>query len=201
MLREIVIETNKRVSILLGINQSSATTSIKPSASEALLVNSSPGIRPRWAPYYVRNIRISAYSPIYRVFKKSGVPMNPENGQLSESANTWVVPFPVKSPEKSVCNLSLTAIEQCTYWLRLKQYFTEHNASITILYDRSELDDIINWIWKNQDYVTAMAFLPKANSKYEQMPYVSISKEEYLFRKKNFPTVDFSELYQEVKYN
>ena len=41
-------------------------------------------IHARWAPYYVRNVRVAAHSPVFKVLRDEGVPMDPENGQVPE---------------------------------------------------------------------------------------------------------------------
>ncbi|TFH04348.1 MAG: recombinase, partial [Spirochaetales bacterium] len=85
MLREVVLETNKRYAAILGIPQSAATTCVKPSGNSSQLLNSSSGIHARWSGYYIRNIRVGAHSPVFKVLKDAGVPMDPENGQTAEN--------------------------------------------------------------------------------------------------------------------
>ena len=111
-LQKVVVETNQKVANILGINPSAATTCVKPSGNSSQLLNCSPGIHARWSPYYIRNVRVGAHTPVYKVLENSGVPMDPENGQTKENANTYVVHFPVKSPEKSITRDDRTALEQ-----------------------------------------------------------------------------------------
>ena len=175
-LREIVVETNRQYAEILGINQSAATTCVKPSGNSSQMLNSSSGLHARWAPYYVRNVRVGAHSPVCKVLRDAGVPMDPENGQTREKAITWVVHFPVKSPETAVTRNDRTALQQCDYWLQNKIHYTEHNPSVTITYQPDEVLDIIKWIWEHQDKIGGMAFLPAYDAQYDQMPYVEISQ-------------------------
>jgi ribonucleoside-diphosphate reductase alpha chain len=124
----------------------------------------------------VRNIRVSTHSPIYKVLKDEGVPMDPENGQELETANTFVVHFPVKSPEGAIVRRSMSALDQCNYWLQNKIYWTEHNPSVTITYHPNEVIDLIKWVWEHKEMIGGMAFLPAFDAAYAQMPYQEVGK-------------------------
>lgn len=196
VLRDHVVKTNKEYAAILGIPQSAATTAVKPSGNSSQLLNSASGIHARWSKYYVRNVRVSAHSPVYKVLRDAGVPMDPENGQTRENATTWVVHFPVKSPNEAVVRGDRGAIEQCNYWLRNREHYTEHNPSVTITYKTEEVMDLMRWIYEHQDKIGGMAFLPHSDAHYEQLPYEEISAEEYEQRAATFPEIDFSKIYR-----
>lgn len=195
-LRDVAVETNRQTAAMLGINQSAAVTCVKPSGNSSQLLNSSSGLHARWAPYYIRNVRVASHSPVCKVLQDGGVPMHPENGQKPENANTWVVHFPVKSPEGAVTRNDRTALEQCAFWLQNKVNYTEHNPSVTITYHPEEMIDLMKWIWEHQDKIGGMAFLPAFDALYEQMPYMEITKEEYEQLAAKFPDIDFSKIYR-----
>jgi len=195
-LRQVAVETNEKVARILGINRSAAVTCVKPSGNSSQLLNCSPGIHARWSKYYVRNIRVGAHTPLFKVLKDTGIPMDPENGQTKENANTYVIHFPVKSPDKAITKNERTALEQCEYWLRSKTNYTEHNPSVTITYKPDEVLDIIQWTWENQDKIGGMTFLPAFDASFDQMPYEEITREEYEKRVKDFPKIDFSKIYR-----
>jgi ribonucleoside-triphosphate reductase len=195
-LRQVAIETNRVVAAKLGINQAAAVTCVKPSGNSSQLFNCSSGIHARWSPHYVRNVRVSAHSPIYKVLKDAGVPMDPENGQTVDTATTWVIHFPVKSPEGAITRKNFSAIQQCEYWLRNKINWTEHNPSVTITFRPDEVIDLVKWVWDHRDLVGGMAFLPSYDAAYAQMPYQEINGEEYEKLAANFPEIDFSKLYR-----
>ena len=195
-LRQVAIETNRVYAEKLGINQAAAVTCVKPSGNSSQLFNCSSGIHARWAANYVRNIRVSTHSPIYKVLKDEGVPMDPENGQSFESANTFVVHFPVKSPDGAKLRKSMSAIDQCNYWLQNKINWTEHNPSVTITYYPHEVIDLVKWVWDHRDLIGGMAFLPAFDAAYAQMPYQEISSAEYEKLAAVFPAIDFSKLYR-----
>jgi len=195
-LREVAIETNRMTAQMLGINQSAAITCVKPSGNSSQLLNCSPGIHARWSPYYVRNVRVATHTPIFKVLRDIGVPMDPENGQMPETADTWVIHFPVKSPDSAITRKERTALEQCNYWLQNKTHWTEHNPSVTITYQPDEIIDLIKWVWQHQEKIGGMAFLPTFDAQYDQMPYMEIGEEEYHRLTTKFPPIDFSKLYR-----
>ncbi|MFW5686158.1 MAG: ATP cone domain-containing protein [Spirochaetota bacterium] len=196
MLREVVIETNRRYAEKLGIPQSAATTAVKPSGNSSQLLNCSSGLHARWSTYYIRNVRVSSHSPVYRVLRDAGVPMDPENGQTRENATTWVVHFPMKSPDGAVIRSERSALDQCNYWLQNKRSYTEHNPSVTITYRPDEILDVMRWIWEHQDEIGGMAFLPSSDANYQQMPYEEIGRAEYERLAAAFPEVDFAKIYR-----
>ncbi len=195
-LREVAVETNRQYAEMLGINQSASVTCVKPSGNSSQLLDCSSGLHARWSPYYVRNVRVSAHSPVFKVLRDVGAPMDPENGQTKENATTWVVHFPVKAPETAVTRNQRSAIEQCQYWLQNKIYYTEHNPSVTITYQPDEVIDLVKWIWEHQDKIGGMAFLPAYDALYEQMPYHEIGEAEYEKLAAEFPEIDFSKIYR-----
>ncbi len=195
-LRDVAVETNRHYATLLDINPSASVTAVKPSGNSSQLLNSSSGLHARWAPFYIRNVRVAAHSPVLKVLRDAGVPMAPENGQTPDSATTWVVRFPVKSPPGAATRNQRSALEQCDFWLQNKINYTEHNPSVTITYQPDEVLDIIKWIWEHQDKIGGMAFLPAYDAQYDQMPYEEISEEEYEKINGEFPEIDFSKIYR-----
>ena len=195
-LRFVATLTNAMYARALGINRSASVTCVKPSGNSSTLLNTASGLHPRWSEYYVRNVRVSDNSPLRHVMQDAGVPMTPENGQTVENATTWVVQFPVKSPEGAITRKDLTAIQKCNYWLRVKQNWTTHNPSVTITFKDNEVIDIAKWIYNHQDEIGGMAFLPYSDARYDQMPYEEITEEEYEKLISEFPDIDFSKVYR-----
>ncbi|MEI6179287.1 MAG: ATP cone domain-containing protein [Chloroflexales bacterium] len=195
-LRHLAYETNREVAQALGINQSTALTCVKPSGNSSQLLNCSSGLHARWSPYYIRNVRVATHSPLFKVLRDAGVPMDPENGQSPENANTWVIHFPVKSPDTAITRKDRSALDQCAFWLQNKLHWTEHNPSCTIAYRPDEVLDLMKWVWEHRDEIGGLSFLPAFDAKYDNMPYVEISREEYERLVASFPEIDFAKIYR-----
>ena len=194
-IKEVVIDTNKQFSKRLGINQSVATTCVKPSGTVSLVVNSSSGVHARWSPYYIRRVRISVYDTLCKLMMAAGAPMVPETGQTKENATTWVIEFPVKSPEGSVYRYDKTAIEQAEYVMMLQKHYAEHSVSATIYVGNDEWDDLGKFIYENFDYVNGMSFLPRDDAIYPLAPYEDIDEDTYNKLVAEFPEIPYDLLY------
>ena len=192
--RHAAVEQNRDTAAALGINASTAVTCVKPSGNSSTLLDCSPGLHPRHAAYYIRNVRVSSHSPVYKVLRDAGAPLSPENGQTAETATTWVCSFPCKAPDGATVKADETAMDQLERWLLCKQWYTEHNPSVTIVYKPHELVEVAAWVGRHRDIVGGLSFLPYSGAAYEQMPYVEISREEYETRAAAFPLIDWSKL-------
>ncbi len=179
-LRDVAVEVNKGWAQQLGIPQSAAVTCNKPSGNSAQFLDTSSGIHARYAPYYVRRLRVAGNSPIGNHLKALGLPIFPEvaQGTLDE-AKVWVVELPVKSPDGALVRDQLSAVDQLSYWLMWKQNWTEHNPSCTIYVHDDEWVSVASFLrlaWKD---VGGLSFLPKDNSVYALAPYEEITSDEY----------------------
>jgi ribonucleoside-diphosphate reductase alpha chain len=195
-LRDYAVSVNAAYAATLGINASAGITCNKPGGNSSQLLNTASGLHARHSKYIRRNMRVSGSSPVYRAMKEAGVPMNPENGQTTETATTWVIPFPVKSPDGAILRDDLSAVNQLDFWLQCKTNWTEHNPSCTVSYSDDELLDVIKWVWNNKDKIGGLSFLPRENPSYDQLPYEAITDVEYKEMVDAFPNVDFSKIYR-----
>lgn len=193
-LKQVAVETNRIYAKRLGIGQSTAVTCVKPSGNSSQLYNCSSGIHARHYPYYIRNVRVDAKSPVYRVLADAGVPLSPENNSDPNNVITYVASFPVQAPEGTRTNKDYSAVEQCEYWLMNRKHWTEHNPSATVTYRPDEVIDLIKWVVEHKDWIGGMAFLPFFDAKYDQLPYIEISKEEFEKLDAEFPVIDWSKL-------
>lgn len=195
-LRDVAVAANREYADVLGINHSASVTCVKPSGNSSQLIDCSSGIHARWSPYYIRNVRVMASSPIYKMLKDQNVPMSPENGQTPDNARTWVIHFPIAAPKGAITKNDLTAIQQCDYWKMVKLNWTTHNPSVTITYKDHEKSELVDWVHENQKIIGGMSFLPHSDAKYNLAPYQEIDETEYARLTAEFPKIDFRQLYK-----
>ena len=193
-LRERAIKVNKEYAKRFGINQSAAITCVKPSGNLSQTVDASSGLHPRHAKYYIRRVRIASTDALFQMLKDQKIPYYPEVGQSTAAANTFVVEFPVKSPDGAVIKNDLTAIEQLEYWKKVKLNYTEHNPSVTISVGGNEWIGVANWVYENWDIIGGLSFLPRDDHSYLLAPYEEISKERYEEMSAKMPLIDFSQI-------
>ena len=151
-------------------------------------------MHPRYAPYYIRRVRISATDSLFKMLRDQGVPYHPEVGQELKNATTFVLEFPVKAPDHAIFKNDLTALDQLEHWKLAKLNFTEHNPSVTVSISDHEWLDVANWIYKNWDTVGGLSFLPRFEHVYELAPYEEIAEAQYYELLKRVQHIDFSKI-------
>lgn len=192
---------------------------VKSHNTVSQLVDSASGIHTRFSPYYIRRYRIASTDPLLKMLRDQGVPLSPENGQREsdwtkaekgskdlcpifvegekwseDKVNTWVVSFPVKSPDGAITKDQMTAIEQLEWYKKIQTNWCEHNASCTIYVKEDEWFEVGAWVYENWSLCNGLSFLPSSDHKYEQAPYEEITKEQYEKMAAKMPVIDYSQL-------
>tara|TARA_R110002020_G_scaffold449690_1_gene663026 strand:- start:353 stop:2221 length:1869 start_codon:yes stop_codon:yes gene_type:complete len=193
-LKSRVLRISRKASTLLDVNMPVSTTCVKPSGTVSQLVDSASGCHPRYSQYYIRRYRIAATDPLLTMLKDQGVPCVPENGQDKDNATTWVLEFPVKSPEGCMTRTDMTAMEQLKHYKNLQLNWCEHNASMTVYVKEDEWFEVGNWVYKNWDIINGVSFLPFDGGHYELAPYEEIDHYTYETLIKKFPDIDYNKL-------
>lgn len=193
-LREYAIDTNKVWAEKLGIPQSAAITTVKPSGTVSQLVGCSSGIHPAYSSHYIRTVRMDNKDPLTVFFKSAGVPNEPD---VTKPSDITVFSFPQKGTESGVTRNETNAIEQLKLYSVYQKHWTEHNPSITVYYKDDEFLNIGAWIYNNFSDVSGVSLLPHSDHVYKQAPYQEITKEEYDTFVASFPLIDWGNLKEE----
>jgi ribonucleoside-triphosphate reductase len=195
-LKSRVLRISRKAAKLLGINVPTATTCVKPSGTVSQLVDSASGVHPRYSKYYIRRYRIAARDPLFKLMKDAGIKCNPEVGQQKSNATTWVLEFPVKSPEGCMTRKDVSALDQLSHYKNLQHNWCEHNASMTVYVRDDEWFEVGNWVYKNWDIINGVSFLPYDGGKYKLAPYEEIDARTYERLIKKLPVIDYTQLSQ-----
>lgn len=188
-LKNETINTNKDWAEKLGIAQSAAITTVKPSGTVSQLVDSASGIHPRHNAHYIRTVRADVNDPLATFLKDAGVPVEVD---VTNHRNL-VFAFPCKAPEGSVTRSDRTAIQQLDHYLSFKRYWCEHNPSITVYVKEHEWVEVGAWVYRNIDEVGGVSFLPHSEHVYQQAPYQDIDKETYDKLSESFPSIKWDD--------
>ena len=194
ILRDEATKVNRVYAKRFGVNASTSITCVKPSGTLSQLVDSSSGMHPRHAQYYIRRVRISATDPLFKALRDQGVSCHPEVGQTPEEAHTFVFEFPVEAPSGSIYKDDITAFEQLEHWKIVKENFTDHNPSVTVSVGDGEWLPVAHWVYKHWDIVGGLSFLPRDNHVYRLAPYEAIDKKRYEEMTARLGKMDFSRL-------
>lgn len=193
-LKKCALQTNQIYAQRFNINTATSVTCVKPSGTVSQLVNSASGLHPRFAPYYIRRVRIAANDSLFKFLKQQGISYTCEVGQTISNANTFVLEFPIQSPPQAICLAELTALQQLNYWRKIKQYFTEHNPSVTIAIAKQEWQEVAVWLLANWPIVGGLSFMPKEDHVYPLAPYTRISEQEFKQRQQKIKCIKLKEL-------
>jgi ribonucleoside-diphosphate reductase alpha chain len=197
---EVARETAAEAAAWMNIPMPAAITCGKPSGNSSQSVDCASGFHPRYAPYYVRRVRISAKDPLFHLVRDSGAPVHKETkwrDAPDEECPTWVVDFPVKAPEGAMTRNDETALQQLERYLQVMQTWCSnrgHNQSATIYVREDEWEEVGQWVFDHFDEITGLSFLPHSDFKYALAPYEEITEEEYEKMMYNFPNIDYSAL-------
>ena len=175
-LRDIAVKTNKDVASKLGIPQSTAVTTVKPSGTVSQLVDSASGIHARHNEHYIRTVRGDNKDPLTKFMMAQGIPHEPD---VMKPDSTTVFSFPMKPPSSAVCRKDMSAIEQLDIWLMYQKHWCEHKPSVTISVKEDEWLEVGSWVYNNFDDVSGISFLPFSEHTYKQAPYQDCDKKEY----------------------
>jgi len=192
ILRDVAVETNKKLAKELGIPQSTAITCVKPSGTVSQLVDSASGIHARHNDYYIRTVRGDNKDPLTQFMKESGIPSEP---CVMKPDSTTVFSFPMQSPSGATTRTEMSAIEQLEYWLMFQRHWCEHKPSVTVSVKEDEWMRVGAWVYDNFDEVSGISFLPFSDHTYAQAPYQDITGEQYEQLYKKMPaSIDWSKL-------
>tara|TARA_R110000824_G_scaffold80564_1_gene202647 strand:- start:13466 stop:15331 length:1866 start_codon:yes stop_codon:yes gene_type:complete len=193
-LKSRVLRISRKASGLLKTKMPAATTCVKPSGTVSQLVDSASGVHPRYSQYYIRRYRIAARDPLFNMMRDAGIKCNPENGQTKKDASTWVLEFPVKSPDGCITRKDVTALDQLKHYKNLQHNWCEHNASMTVYVRDDEWFEVGNWVYQNWDIINGVSFLPYSGGKYQLAPYEEIDHRTYERLIKGLPLINYNEL-------
>jgi len=175
MLRKLCVEVNVEFADILGIPHSAATTCVKPSGTVSQLVDAASGIHTRYAPFYVRRVRLDKKDPLATYLIGQGMKMEED----FYSKSSWVASFPQKAPEGAMLTKDMSAIQQLELWKMYQDHWCEHKPSITVHIGEEEWLEVGSWVYKNLDSISGIAMLPRDTGTYRQAPYEEISEDKY----------------------
>jgi adenosylcobalamin-dependent ribonucleoside-triphosphate reductase len=192
----------------LKLPYSKAVTTVKPSGTLGKVMDTTEGVHKPLGRYIFNNIQFSIHDPIvkacidagYRVFEvvyaNETSTVNPITDLSQATGESVMVTFPVEYSDVSFDTLDKhgqviegnaeTAIDQLERYRWLMDNYVEHNCSITVSYDPSEVPSIIDWMLANWDSYVAVSFLYRtdpsktaADLGYAYLPQEVVTQEEY----------------------
>lgn len=179
-----VVEENRRVAALIGINSAARTTTVKPSGTSSLVVGSSSGIHAWYGEYYIRRMRLGKDEALYQ-YLLDNMPELVEDDKFNASGA--VASFPQKAPDGAILRTEsmLDLLERVRVfnldWVRGGHIIGDntHNVSCTISVKEGEWGQLKGWMWEHKEDYNGISVLPYDGGTYVQAPFEECTKEEY----------------------
>ena len=105
----------------------------------------------------------------------AGVPLEPAD----KEPNTVVASFPIENKLFDKGKADVTVWEQFSMASLLQTYWADNQVSVTITFQRNELDDIPRCLELFGPTLKGVSFLPNKDHSYVQPPLEEISEEQF----------------------
>ncbi len=192
---KIILETNKKVAKMLGINPAARTTCVKPSGNASVLLMTASGINAEHSPMSFRLAQLNKDTEVAQLLKKTN-PHMVEESIWSTHKTDYVVAFPVIANEGSIFKDDLLGVKHLEMIAKVQKFWVNagtdvslcahpdvrHNVSNTIIVDKWE--DVEQYIFDNRQSFAGISFMADMGDKaFDQAPFTAVITAEQMVAK------------------
>ena len=182
----LIVDVNKRIAQLIGINQAARTTTVKPSGNASTILGCASGIHGEHAPLYLRNIQMSKTEEVAQLIKETN-PSMVEKSFWNANGNDVVISFPIEAPATAMFKRDLMGVKQLEYVRKAQSVYIKegkveslcvdprlsHNVSNTISVD--DWQAVEDYIFDNRDSFAGVSLMPKSGDRaFVQSPFTEV---------------------------
>lgn len=186
----------------LKLPRPQAVTTVKPSGTLSKIMDTSEGVHKPLGKYIFNNVTFSKHDPLVPILTAANYTVIDKPGE----SDSVLVTFPVAFEDVKFANVdgkfvnTESAVDQLDRYKLMMDHYVDHNCSVTISYDPSEIPSIIDWIMDNWDSYVGVSFIYRADPTktakdlgYEYLPQEVVTHETYKSYSDNLWPVDLED--------
>lgn len=185
---QIVIDTNKKVAALIGINQAARTTCVKPGGNSGVVAMTEGGMSAAEATKLFRCMQINKENTVAKWLAENR-PYMIEESVHSDSKTDYVVYVPVVNPTDAILKKDILGVKHLEYIRLVQENWVvngtvpelcgykgiNHNVSCTVVLGEGDKEKCAEYIWEHKDSFTAISFLSNFGSReWNQAPLTEL---------------------------
>jgi ribonucleoside-triphosphate reductase len=149
----------------LGLPRPKNVTTLKPEGTISKCYDTTEGAHKPLARYIFNNVIFVKHDPLVPLLREGNYKVIPHPNGTGD----WIVSLPISWDDvdfEKVGGLEVnleTAIDQLERYKLLMDNYVEQNCSVTVSYDPSEVDAIIEWLLQYWDHYVGVSFLLRAD--------------------------------------
>ena len=187
----------------LGLPRAKLVTTVKPSGTLSKIMDTTEGVHKPLGKYFFNNVTFSKHDEIIPTLVASGYKVIDKPFESDSVLVTFPVAYEdVKFDVVDGKHVNLeTAISQLDRYKLMMDHYVDHNCSVTISYDPSEVPVIIEWILENWETYVGVSFIYRndptktaADLGYAYLPQEVVSEEAYRAYANTLMPVDLTNL-------
>lgn len=192
----------------LGLPRSKAITTVKPSGTLSKIMDTTEGVHKPLGKYIFNNVSFSKHDPIVTVLEESNYRIFDHPFDQTSKLITLPISFEdvaFDTVDGKEVNVE-SAIKQLNRYKMLMDNYVDHNCSITVSYDPSEVADIVDWLYNNWESFVGVSFLirndPTKTAEdlgYPYLPQEVVTEEKFYEYKSKLKPVDLEKLNSDIE--
>lgn len=185
-----VLEVNKQIAKLIGINAAPRVTAVKPSGNASVLLGTDSGIHGAHSKQYFRNVQMTDQDAVTKLIQATN-PKMVEESVWDANKKSVAVSFPIVSAPTAITKDKLYGTKQLDYVKNAQQNWIEygtdeslsvdarlrHNVSNTISVENTPAAwaEVEQYIFDNRAYFAGISLMAGAGDKaYAQAPFTEV---------------------------
>ena len=192
---QIVIDTNKKVANLIGINQAARTTCVKPAGSTSALLGTASGCHGHHSKRYIRHTQVNKEEiggQMYQLLNPHAV----EESVWSTNKTDNVIAFLIESNKDAILKKDLLNEKQLDIVKLIQQNWVEYGTNIDLCVNKharhnvsntinvTDWDKVRDYIFLNRKYLAGISFISHTGDKdYPQAPFTEVLTTEEIINK------------------